>query len=54
MRKNTLKEIWENGRAVVNGWCSIPSAFSAEVMVHQGFDLICIDMQHGVVDYQVD
>ena len=53
MRKNTLKEIWADGGAVVNGWCSIPSSFSAEVMAHQGFDSICIDMQHGAVDYQV-
>jgi 4-hydroxy-2-oxoheptanedioate aldolase len=53
MRKNTLKEIWQQGGAVINGWCSIPSSFSAEVMAHQGFDSICIDMQHGVVDYQM-
>jgi len=37
----------------VNGWLSIPSAFSAEVMAHQGYDSLTIDMQHGVVDYQV-
>ena len=36
-----------------NGWLSIPSAFSAEVMAHQGFDSLTVDMQHGVVDYQV-
>jgi 4-hydroxy-2-oxoheptanedioate aldolase len=53
VRKNTLKEIWARGGVVVNGWCSIPSSFSAEVMAHQGFDSICIDMQHGAVDYQV-
>jgi 4-hydroxy-2-oxoheptanedioate aldolase len=53
MRKNTVREIWANGGAVLNGWCSIPSSFSAEVMAHQGFDAITIDMQHGVVDYQV-
>jgi len=53
MRKNTIKEIWGNGGAVLNGWCSIPSSFSAEVMAHQGFDSITIDMQHGVNDYQV-
>jgi len=53
VRKNRLKEIWARGDAAVNGWCSIPSSFSAEVMAHQGFDSICIDMQHGVVDYQV-
>ena len=53
MRANKLKEIWAKGEAVVNGWLSIPSAFSAEVMAHQGFDSLTIDMQHGVVDYQV-
>ena len=53
MRENTLKAIWARGGAVVNGWLAIPSAFSAEVMAHQGFDSLTIDMQHGVVDYQV-
>ena len=52
MRENTLKKIWAQGRAAVSGWLSIPSAFSAEVMAHQGFDALVIDMQHGVVDYQ--
>ena len=53
MRANTLRSIWKRGEAVVNGWLGIPSAFSAEVMAHQGFDSLTIDMQHGVVDYQV-
>ncbi len=51
MRKNTLKEIWSRGGAAINGWCAIPSSFSAEIMAHQGFDSITIDMQHGLVDY---
>jgi len=53
VRKNTLKEIWNRGEAVINGWCSIPSSFSTEIMAHQEFDSITIDMQHGLVDYQV-
>jgi len=53
VRENTLKAIWARGEAVVNGWLSIPSSFSAEVMAHQGFDSLTVDMQHGVVDYQV-
>ena len=53
MRANRLREIWKRGDAAVNGWLSIPSAFSAEVMAHQGFDSLTVDMQHGVVDYQV-
>ena len=53
MRPNTIRQIWQRGDAVVNGWLSIPSAFAAEVMAHQGFDSLTVDMQHGVVDYQV-
>ena len=53
MRKNTLREIWGRGEAAVNGWLAIPSSFSAEVMAHQGFDSLTVDLQHGVVDYQV-
>jgi 4-hydroxy-2-oxoheptanedioate aldolase len=53
VRENRLKTIWKRGEAVVNGWLSIPSSFSAEVMAHQGFDSLCVDMQHGVIDYQV-
>ena len=52
MRENTLKAIWARGEAVVNGWLSIPSSFSAEVMAHQGFDSLTVDLQHGVIDYQ--
>ena len=44
MRENTLKTIWARGEAVVNGWLSIPSSFSAEVMAHQGFDSLTVDM----------
>ena len=53
MRMNTLKKIWAEGGAVINGWCAIPSSFSAEIMAHQGFDSITIDMQHGLVYYEV-
>jgi 4-hydroxy-2-oxoheptanedioate aldolase len=52
VRENTLRTIWARGEAVVKGWLSIPSSFSAEVMAHQGFDSLTVDMQHGVVDYQ--
>ncbi len=51
MRKNKLKKIIKNGKAVINGWLQIPNSFSAEVMAKQGWDSLTIDMQHGVVDY---
>ncbi len=53
MRENTAKTAWREGKTTYGAWLSIPSAFSAEVMAHQGFDWLCIDMQHGIVDYQV-
>lgn len=52
-RPNKLREIWQAGGWATNGWLSIPSSYSAEVMAHQGWDSLTIDMQHGVVDYQV-
>lgn len=52
MRENTVKRAWREGKVTYGGWLSIPSAFSAEVMAHFGFDWLCIDMQHGVIDYQ--
>jgi 4-hydroxy-2-oxoheptanedioate aldolase len=53
VRTNTVKEKWARGEVTYGGWLSIPSSFSAEVMAHQGFDWVNIDMQHGVIDYQV-
>jgi 4-hydroxy-2-oxoheptanedioate aldolase len=53
MRENRIRSIWKAGGAVVNGWLAIPSAFSAETMAHQGWDTLTVDLQHGVVDYQM-
>lgn len=52
MRENTVKRAWRDQTVTYGAWLSIPSAFSAEVMAHQGFDWLCVDMQHGVIDYQ--
>ncbi len=53
MRENRLRSVWAEGRAAINGWLTIPSGVSAEVMAHQGWDSLTIDLQHGLVDYQV-
>lgn len=37
----------------VNGWCAIPSTVTAEIMGRQGFDLMTVDLQHGLIDYQM-
>jgi 4-hydroxy-2-oxoheptanedioate aldolase len=52
MRTNGLREAWAQDRAALGGWLTIPSGFSAEIMAHAGFDWVCVDTQHGVIDYQ--
>jgi 4-hydroxy-2-oxoheptanedioate aldolase len=51
MRPNKLRQLWAEDQAAVNGWLAIPNSFSAEVMAHQGWDCLTIDLQHGVIDY---
>jgi 4-hydroxy-2-oxoheptanedioate aldolase len=51
MRPNKLRTLWQADQAAVNGWLAIPNSFAAEVMAHQGWDTLTIDLQHGVVDY---
>ena len=52
MNGNGLKLKWSEGRPTINGWISIGSSFSAEVMAAQGYDSLTVDIQHGVVDYR--
>jgi 4-hydroxy-2-oxoheptanedioate aldolase len=52
LRENRVRTSWQNGTVVINGWLHIPSSWSAEVMAHQGWDSLTIDMQHGLMDYQ--
>jgi len=52
VRENTVKTIWKQGGAVVNGWCGIPSSIAAENMAQAGWDALTVDLQHGHVDYQ--
>ncbi|MBS0364085.1 MAG: 2,4-dihydroxyhept-2-ene-1,7-dioic acid aldolase [Proteobacteria bacterium] len=51
MRENRLKALWAQGRPAINGWCSMPGGFSAELMASAGWDTVTIDTQHGVIGY---
>lgn len=48
----TLRQLREERRATLGGWCTIPDAFSAELMGRCGFDWVCIDTQHGLIGYE--
>lgn len=50
MRPNKIKQMWRDGKATTLGWLSIAHGFSAELMARQGFDALCIDMQHGTAE----
>ena len=51
MRPNHVLRRWREGGKTVGAWLSVNSAFTAEVMAHEGFDWLCIDAQHGLLDY---
>ena len=46
----SLRAMLEAGRATTGGWCAIPDALAAEVMAGAGFDWVCLDTQHGLID----
>ena len=50
MRLNKIKQIWRDGKCATLGWLSVSHGFTAEVMARQGFDALCIDLQHGTAE----
>lgn len=51
MAQNRTKEIWKRGEVAYGAWLSIPSSLSSEALGRAGFDYVCIDLQHGLIDY---
>jgi 4-hydroxy-2-oxoheptanedioate aldolase len=51
MRENKLRAMWAEKKRATNIWLSVPAAYSAEIIAHQGFDSITVDLQHGQGDY---
>jgi 4-hydroxy-2-oxoheptanedioate aldolase len=47
-----LREMWADDRATLGAWLSSPSTAVAETTARVGFDYVCVDNQHGAVDYQ--
>ena len=52
MKLTKLHDRWAAGKPALNGWCSIPSTVTAEIMSNHDYDSLTIDLQHGLVDYQ--
>jgi 4-hydroxy-2-oxoheptanedioate aldolase len=45
---DSLRRRWQAGQPAFGGWCTIPSALSAEIVGQLGFDWVCVDLQHGL------
>jgi 4-hydroxy-2-oxoheptanedioate aldolase len=52
MRENTVLSTWRAGGRTVGCWLSLANAYSAEALAGLGFDWVCVDLQHGLIDYQ--
>jgi 4-hydroxy-2-oxoheptanedioate aldolase len=48
---SSLRSKLAKGDTVFGIWAALPCAFSAELMCTEGVDYICVDQQHGLVDY---
>jgi len=51
MLKNHVLQAWRANKSAIGGWISADSVFTAEIMANAGFDWVCLDMQHGMIDY---
>lgn len=49
--RRNLADIWQSGKVAVGAWCMIGDSLTAEALATVGFDWLCIDMQHGCMDY---
>jgi 4-hydroxy-2-oxoheptanedioate aldolase len=52
MRENTALTTWRAGGQTVGCWLSLANAYTAEALAKLGFDWVCVDLQHGLLDYQ--
>lgn len=53
MRENRIRTHFEAGEIVVNAWLSIGSSYSAEGVGHSGVQAATVDLQHGMLDFNV-
>jgi 4-hydroxy-2-oxoheptanedioate aldolase len=48
---NPLKKAWVEGRTAFGLWMTVPGSIGAEIFAGAGVDYVCVDQQHGVIDY---
>ncbi|MGB8829694.1 MAG: aldolase/citrate lyase family protein [Dehalococcoidales bacterium] len=48
MRKNKVKSLWQEGKTPTVAWLDTADTFVAETIANIGFDVLVLDMQHGM------
>jgi 4-hydroxy-2-oxoheptanedioate aldolase len=51
MRPNKLVERWKSGKPASNCWLGLADYTIAEMLAHQGWHSLTVDMQHGRADH---
>ena len=51
MRPNRVIERWRQGKAATNCWLALGNLLATEILAHQGWDSLTVDLQHGAADY---
>jgi len=51
MRANRIRELWASGKPALNCWITLPGTLAAEMLAHQGWDSLTVDLQHGASDF---
>ena len=46
-----LREMWKRDEPAFGVWAAMPCAFGAELVAIPGMAYVCVDQQHGVLDY---
>jgi 4-hydroxy-2-oxoheptanedioate aldolase len=48
-----LRDRLTTGATAFGGWCTLGSPFAAELLGSLGFDYVCVDLQHGLSDFEL-
>jgi 4-hydroxy-2-oxoheptanedioate aldolase len=51
LTRNPLKTSWAEGRTAFGLWMTVPGSVGAEIFAGAGVEYVCVDQQHGVIDY---
>lgn len=51
MTPDDIRGKWAAGEVTLGMWTAIPDPFAVELTAHPDLDYICLDQQHGLLDY---